>query len=309
MLYVFYNNNISNKLSGVLTFIKGLLMIFKDLNIPYTEVNNLVSACDMMNQGDSLFFCTSIIGDCKKSQDVFLKMQSKNIKIFVYNTEDIRNSEKWRNYLTNFLNNTAYCVMDFSKQRLDMLTNENRFQICPGYHAYLEQIKNELNPPFTQNLFDVVLYGGLNERRLNIKSQLQAHNLRVKFKNNYLNQNMQLADTLGSKIVLDAYYYGPTGIDFFRCSFLASNKIFFIHETPSMEDTDEDFLNTVVHAKYEDIPKKCMEWLEKSQDERDAKALEVYNLFKTKYNLKEQLKSNSLIQSLSEQNHSLHKRV
>ena len=199
--------------------------------------------------------------------------------------------------------------MDFSKQRLDMLTNENRFQICPGYHEYLEQIKHELSPSFTQNIFDVVLYGGLNERRLNIKSQLQAHNLRVKFKNNYLNQNMQLVDTLGSKIVLDAYYYGPTGIDFFRCSFLASNKIFFIHETPSMEDIDEDFLNTVVHAKYEDIPKKCMEWLEKYQDERDAKALEVYNLFKTKYNLKEQLKSNSLIQSLSEQNHSLHKSI
>ena len=300
MLYVFYNNNISNKLSGVLTFIKGLLLIFEDLNIPYTEVNNLVSANEQMNQGDSLFFCTSIIGDCKKSQDVFLKMQSKNIKFFVYNTEDIRNSEKWRNQLIDFLNNTAYCVMDFSKQRLGMLTNANRFQVCPGYHAYLENFKQELNPSFNEKVFDVVLYGGLNSRRLNIKSQLDSSKLRVKFKNNYVNHNMQLKDTLSSKIILDTYYYGPTGIDFFRCSFLASNKIFFIHETPSMEDTDEDFLNTVVHAKYEDLHDKCIEWLEKSQEERDAKALEVYNLFKTKYNLKNQLRSNSLIQSLSE---------
>jgi len=190
--------------------------------------------------------------------------------------------------------------MDFSKQRLDMLTNVNRFQVCPGYHAYLEDFKQELSPSFNQKVFDVVLYGGLNNRRLNIKSQLENSKLRVKFKNNYVNHNVQLRDTLSSKIILDTYYYGPTGIDFFRCSFLASNKIFFIHETPSPEDTDEDFLTTIVHAKYEDLHDKCIEWLEKSQEERDAKALEVYNLFKSKYNLKNQLKSNSLIQSLSE---------
>lgn len=301
MLYVFYNNNISNKLSGVLTFIKGLLLIFQELNIPYVEIGSLKSANEKMSQGDSLFFCTSIIGDCKKSEDLFLKIQSKNIKIFVYNTEDIKNSEKWRNYLTDFLNDTAYFVMDFSKQRLSMLSNPNKLQVCPGYHDYLENIKQELSPSsFNEKTFDVLLYGGLNERRIKIKSQLQSSNLRVKFKNNYVNHNMQLKDTLSSKIILDSYYYGPTGIDFFRCSFLASNKIFFIHETPSPEDTDEDFLNTIVHAKYEDLHDKCIEWLEKSQDERDAKALEVYNLFKTKYNLKNQLKSNSLIQSLSE---------
>ena len=227
-------------------------------------------------------------------------MQAKNIKIFVYNTEDIRNSEKWRNYLTDFLNNTAYCVMDFSKQRLGMLTNPNKFQVCPGYHSYLENFKHEISPIVNEKTFDVLLYGGLNVRRLNIKSQLDSSNLRVKFKNNYINHNVQLKDTLSSKIILDTYYYGPTGIDFFRCSFLASNKIFFIHETPAQEDSDEDFLNTVVHAKYEDLHDKCIEWLAKSQEERDAKALEVYNLFKTKYNLKNQLKSNSLIQSLSE---------
>ena len=92
-----------------------------------------------------------------------------------------------------------------------------------------------------------------------------------------------------SKIVLDAYYHGVTGIDFFRCNFLAANKIFFIHETPAKEDTDEDFLNTVVNASYDEIPQRCIEWVSKSQEERDAKALEVYNLFKQKYNIKDQI--------------------
>lgn len=300
MLYVFYDNKISNKLSGVLTFIKGLLRIFEEMNINYLEVSSLNQAARIMNQNDTLFFCTSIIVDCKKSEKLFNVMQSKNIKFFVYNTEDIKNSEKWRNNLIEFLNNTAYCVMDFSKQRLYMLSNANKFQVCPGYHSYLEDFKQELSVDKREKTFDVLLYGGLNERRLNIKSQLESSNLRVKFKNNYINHNMQLKDILSSKIILDTYYYGVTGIDFFRCSFLASNKIFFIHETPAEEEKDEDFLNIVVHAKYEDIPQKCVEWLSKSQEERDAKALEVYNLFKTKYNLKNQLKSNSLIQSLSE---------
>lgn len=301
MLYVFYNDKISNKLSGVLTFVKGMLHIFDEMNIKYVEVPNLNVVATYMKENDSLFFCTSIIGDCKKCEKIFRIMQSKNVKIFVYNTEDIRNSEKWRNNLTDFLNNTAYCVMDFSKQRLDMVTNPNKFQICPGYHTYLEKIKNEtLESTKIEKQLDVLMYGGLNSRRLDIREKLLNAGLKVKFKNNYLNHNMQLHDTLSSKIVLDTYFYGVTGIDFFRCSFLASNKIFFIHETPSDEDKDEDFLKIVVHAKYEDIPQKCMEWLSKSQEERDAKALEVYNLFKTKYNLKNQLKSNSLIQALSE---------
>jgi hypothetical protein len=302
MLYVFYNNNISNKLSGVLTFVKGLLLICEEMNINYVEVSSLSKAVNLMNSGDSLFFCTSIIGDCKKSKELFHIMQSKNIKIFVYNTEDICNSEKWHNYLIDFLNQQAYYVMDFSKQRLDMLSNPNKLQVTPGYHRYLEEFKNELtkDTPTPEKKFDVLLYGGLNSRRLYIKEQLLSSGLRVKFKNNYVNHNMQLKDTLGSKIVLDTYYYGVTGIDFFRCSFLASNKIFFIHETPAEEDTDDEFLNTVVHCKYEDIAQECIKWLSKSQEERDTKALEVYNLFKRKYNLKEQLKNSSLIQDLSE---------
>lgn len=301
MLYIIYNDNIPNRLSGVLTFMKSIIIMFEELGVQYEEVPNIMSAYEKINNNDSIFFCTSIGGDCRKNESIFCDMQSKNVKIFVYNTEDIYNSEKWKKYLKNFLNSTPHCVMDFSKQRLNIINNPNKFQITPGYHRYLENIKNQLLLPGNYpKKIDVLMYGSINERRATIETLLKRSGVKVKFKKRYINHTMQLRDTMSSKIVLDTYFHGLTGIDFFRCSFLASNKIFFIHETPSIEDCDEEFLNTVVHCTYDNIHSKCIEWLSKTQEERDAKALEVYNLFKKNYNLEEQFKNNSLIQSLCE---------
>jgi hypothetical protein len=301
MLYIIYNNNAPNRLSGVLTFMKSVIIMFGEMGVQYVEVPNLISAYEEINNNDSIFLCTSIAGDCRKNENIFANMKLKNVKIFVYNTEDIYNSVKWKRYLKNFLNSTPYCVMDFSKQRLNIITNPNKFQITPGYHKYLENIKKELiMSSCHRKKIDVLIYGSINERRTTIERLLKKNGVKVKIKKRYINHNMQLKDTLSSKIVLDTYFHGITGIDFFRCSFLASNKIFFIHETPSIEDCDEEFLNTVVHCTYENIPSTCVEWLSKTQEERDAKAVEVYNLFKKKYNLEVQFKNNSLIRSLCE---------
>ena len=267
------------------TFIKGICECFENNNIKYEISVNIIDISKKVKENDILFCVSGVMNPRDKFlRKTFNDIKDKKTKIIVYNTEDIKNSEKFKKGMYNFLNIKAYCVMDFSNERLDMLINTPyKLKVCPGYYSSLE-IKLEKKT----KIYDVLCYGTMNERRLNLEKELKKSGLNILFKF-YQSQEEQQEDIAQSKIVLDLYHYGVTGIDFFRCNFLATNKIFFVHETPSEEDKDEDFLNTVVNASYDEIPQRCIEWLSKSQEERDAKALEVHNLFKTKYNLQDQL--------------------
>lgn len=267
------------------SFIKGICECFEINNIKYEISVNIIDISNKVKENDVLFCVSGVMNPQDRILRLsFNNMKNKKTKIIVYNTEDIKNSEKFKNKMYNFLNNKPDCVMDFSNERLNMLINTPyKLKVCPGYYSSLE-IKLEKK----SKIYDVLCYGSMNERRLNLEKKLQKVGLNVLFKL-YSCEKSQQEDIEQSKIILDSYFYGITGIDFFRCNFLAANKIFFIHETPIKEDKDEDFLNTVVHASYEDLPQRCVEWLSKSEQERDAKALEVHNLFKTKYNLQDQL--------------------
>lgn len=268
-------------------FIKAIVQCLEEKNISYEFAYNVSDAFSKVKQDDIIFLISGVTNfRGKNTRNALGCLRNKNIKILVYNTEDIINSQRCKDMIAGYLNNKAFCVMDFSKKRLDSLIyTPHKIQLCPGYHPLFE--KND-KKTIKEKKYDIICYGTMNDRRINLKNKLKEAGLNVIFKN-YINEQRQYDDIMQSKIVLDTYYHGVTGIDFFRCNFLAANKIFFIHETPVEEDTDNDFLNTVVHANYEEIPQRCVEWLSKSQEEREAKALEVYNLFKTKYNIKDQL--------------------
>lgn len=268
-------------------FIKSIVQCVEEKNISYEFAYNPCDALSKVKQDDKVFLISGATNFSGKSTRSALNgLRIKKVKILVYNTEDIINNHSTKNIISGYLNNRTFCVMDFSKKRLDSLIyTPHKIQLCPGYHPLFEKNEKKLTK---EKKYDVICYGSINERRIILKNKLKEAGLNVLFKN-YINQSRQYNDVAQSKIVLDTYYHGVTGIDFFRCNFLASNKIFFIHETPEKEDTDDEFLNTVVHASYEDLPQRCIEWISKSQEEREAKAIEVYNLFKKKYNLKDQL--------------------
>jgi hypothetical protein len=282
MLFIVGNEN--TKYWWCRLFIRGIYECFQNKNIQYENAGNVIDVSTKAKEDDIIFCISGIINTTGKgTRNALTIMKNNKVKIFIYNTEDIKNSENFKNNLSGILNTKAFCVMDFSKERLDTLVyTPNKIKVCPGYYSSLE-IKLEKK----SKIYDVLCYGTMNERRLKLKEELEKVGLNVLFKC-YEQEQEQTDAIMESKIILDTYYYGVTGIDFFRCNFLAANKIFFIHETPSQEDTDDDFLNTVVHASYEDIPQRCIEWLSKSEEERKEKALEVHNLFKTKYNLQDQ---------------------
>lgn len=289
MFYLCYNNFLNNKLYGVLLINEAIKYELEQLNISVT-ISTFINAVKEAQKDDIIFTTTSYLGYPNKMWHEFEEIQRKEIKLYVFNIEEIVNNLKWRNRLNNLLTSEIpHAVLDTFVHRLNFIQNKNKFLFQPGYSPYLENLIEKSNEEKT---IDVLLYGNKNARRTSLIKRIKRNRIpNIVFEKSFENEEQQKSMIQKSKIVLDTYFYDVSGIDFFRCSLLASNKVFFIHETILEEEQDSDFLNVMVHANHEEIPAKCKEWLRKSQEERDAKAEEVYEFFKKKYNIGNQLKN------------------
>ena len=289
MLFVCYNTQIGNKLHGLLLANKTLAYELNNLG-KETTITNFNDALKMSNHNDTIIACTSSLAKIISNLDqVSLIVKEKNIKLIVINTEQVDINEKWRNRLqTFFASGIIYYILDTYKKRLDFITTPSNKMLL--YHSgYSKMYENLLDNKVDKSI-DVLFYGNKNDRRRNLFERIKQRGINITFRRCFALEVDQKETIEKSKIVLDSFFYGVTGIDFYRCMLLACNKIFFIHETIH-EHEDEDFLNVVVHADYENLPQKCEEWLLKSQEERDKKAEEVYEFFKKKYNTHENLKN------------------
>lgn len=289
MIYVCYNEFIENKLHGLLLANNAFVYELNALGQESTVVN-FPNALRNSKHNDTIIICTASLGTINSFLDeARLHVKEKNIKLFVINTEEVDINEKWRRRLSRlFESDLVYYILDTYKHRLDFITTPSNKMLF--YHSgYSKMYENMLNSKAEKSI-DVLFYGNKNERRRKLVDRIKQRKINIVFKRTFAIDRRQKEAIEKSKIVLDTFFYGIAGIDFYRCSLLAANKIFFIHET-IQEDEDEEFLNVVVHADYENLPQKCEEWLLKSQEERDKKAEEVYEFFKKKYDMRVQLKN------------------
>lgn len=289
MIFVCYNTQIENSLHGLLLANKAIVYELNNLG-KETSVMQFGDALKKSEHNDTIIVCTATLGfiHCMWDETV-LYITQKNIKLVVINTEEVDISEKWRNRLSClFESGIVYYLLDTYKHRLNFITTPSNKMLF--YHSgYSKMYENMLDNKVDKTI-DVLFYGNKNERRYILFKRLKERKINIVVKRSFAIDRRQKEAIEKSKIVLDTFFYGIAGIDFYRCSLLAANKIFFIHET-IQNDEDDEFLDVVVHADYENLPKKCEEWLLKSQEERDKKAEEVYQFFKKKYNMHEQLKN------------------
>lgn len=125
---------------------------------------------------------------------------------------------------------------------------------------------------------DVLFYGGINNRRRKILSELINKGLKVvsttqKFDNIYKMMNR-------SKLVIVIHFYDEdTPVDYYRIAPLISNKIFFIHEEIQEEDIN---LNNekIIFSKYKCLVEDCVKYLNMTQKERDNISTKCYNFYK-----------------------------
>ena len=131
---------------------------------------------------------------------------------------------------------------------------------------------------------DVLFYGHyLKDRRMAIKKQFDQYpNIHSVWTGTFQSNEQKYDYIRRAKIIIIVHAYEEDlPIDYFRMSELVSNKIFFIHETPQESERIlyEKYKKYIIFAKHDNIVDTCIEYLKKSQEERDRLALRAYQFF------------------------------
>jgi len=112
---------------------------------------------------------------------------------------------------------------------------------------YNSQIKNKID--YKDKDIDILIYGSMNERRLHIINQLRYKYNVVSLCSISLNFSELCNYIERSKIILDIHYYDfNRSFDYYRLSFLISNKIFTVYEEPEVNLDIER--NIIAYDKY-----------------------------------------------------------
>ena len=197
---------------------------------------------------------------------------SKNLTLF--NLEQIQLSSPWmsQSYL-NILR--SYPVWDYSYrniQELKKLGINNVTHCGIGYEPELTKI-----PPSEEDI-DVLLYGSLSDRRINILKELKNKGLNVvglfgaygEKRDKYIAR---------SKIILNIHYYEARVFEIIRVSYLLANKKFVISEVGQDNDLEKPFAKGMVFSTYKELVEKCIEYL-KEEGHRKEIAEKGFNVMK-----------------------------
>ncbi|HYW31005.1 MAG TPA: hypothetical protein VE869_05805 [Gemmatimonas sp.] len=165
---------------------------------------------------------------------------------------------------------------------------QHRARVVPfGYAPYYERrfaaytVGHDLTPDI-----DVLFVGSMSERRRYTLDQMRAAGVRLlTVTPDEPRYGAQLDRTIArAKIVLSLFYYDEPRshvADFARLDHLLSNRRFVVHEQPSKFDQDTEFARVVSTPPYADLVDCCLRFLESSA-ERDARAEEAYQWFRTR---------------------------
>jgi len=206
-----------------------------------------------------------------------------NCKIIFVNSESLTVRKDVREQIQNGKNISM--IWNYHQKNLTLLKkwDKKSFLVAPFYHEFYEEHFKKID---CKKDIDFLFYGRINERRKKILDKLNlkysVHTIETKDYEalyNLINR---------SKIVLIINYYeNSLEIDFYRLTFLLSNKIFVINEEFQKEEKElfDKFEGKLICSKYDEYYENCEKYISLSQQERDKIAEEVYKIFKKKFYL------------------------
>ena len=176
--------------------------------------------------------------------------------LILFNLEQIQLDSPWMSQsYVNILR--SYSVWDYSYQNIRELKKlgiSNVTHCGIGYESELTRI-----PQLDEDI-DVLLYGSLNERRIEILKELKNNGLNVvalfgaygEKRDEYIAR---------SKIILNVHYYEARVFEIVRVSYLLANKKFVISEVGQDDDLEKPFAKGMVFSTYKELVKKCIAYL------------------------------------------------
>ncbi len=172
----------------------------------------------------------------------------------IYNLEQVDESSTWmdRTYLTLL---RRYRVWDYSAANVEQLAKWGIVAdgICGiGHVAALERI-----PVDGVKDIDVLFYGSLNERRMDVLEALKARGLRVVVSTNLYGAGR---DSLvaRAKVVLNVHYYPAKVLEVVRLSYLMANRCAVVSETGANPAEEAPFRDAIAFAAYDQLVQRCV---------------------------------------------------
>ncbi len=155
-------------------------------------------------------------------------------------------------------------VWDYSHKNIELfnsfgLNHIKYFQL--GYSPVMRKV-----PENEHKDIDVLFYGSLNERRINIINELKERGYNALYlENTWGNELDQYISR--SKIVLNMHYYDAQIFEIARCYYLMSNSIAVVSELNYSTYIDEtEYLEGIVAVPYERLVDKCCELLDNPEE-------------------------------------------
>ena len=172
----------------------------------------------------------------------------------LYNLEQIYGNSQWLNpHLIALFRN--YEVWDYSKQNAHVLNEygvEVKHILPIGYVTNLTRIKRTNNPDI-----DVCFFGSLNERRTKIFDEIRSHGFNVcAIEGIYGAERDQLIAR--SKLAFNIHFHDAKILEMVRISYFLANRIPVLTEGNVNNFEDEDIVDAVCFADYEQLTENAI---------------------------------------------------
>lgn len=211
----------------------------------------------------------------EKMPNNYIIYQLEQSSVGYYNEKDefIDNNHKTFNKKYIEILQNAYQIWDYSyenitffnkiNQELDKKINCKYVPLC--YSDYLTQTSIKKNED--KNI-DILFFGSLNNRRKKILNKLKQKKLNIEIYSNLMGEE-KISKILNSKIILNLHFYEKSLLETHRINHLLANNSFVISELSRDNIENNNYQNSVIFCKYNDIITTCLNWLNKEKEERD----------------------------------------
>jgi len=169
----------------------------------------------------------------------------------------------------------AHKVWDYSVRNIEWLAARGVTArlLRLGYSPYLNRVHN-----LEYQDIDVLFYGALNERRINILQLLQEKGLNVVSISSGMT-GVELDEYIGrSKVVLNLHYYSTKIFEIVRVSYLLCNKKAVVAEVGVSTEIEPEIKNAILSVPYEQLIEACCELVGDENRRREVE-MRGWNIF------------------------------
>lgn len=199
--------------------------------------------------------CNILFGSCSNI-DLSNRISKKNT--YLFNFEQLHNNSHWNNqkYIDHLRN---FNTIEYSQKNFNYLTQNHSFRnishIKFGYVEKMTCISDTVKKDI-----DVLFYGAINERRLNVISDLKDKKINI-FATNNAYSSARDSLIARSKIVLNLHYYTPGTLEVARLGYLWANKKAIVSEKNNDTEFYPELANACAFANINNITEKIIELL------------------------------------------------